>query len=108
MTGIVVVNGILNPPSSYVHYILFYLLYILLFGIAYDLVAIAMGKYYGFSFQKKDISRLLSAIIFDIFVYRFASMYFVIYGSISYFFNKKWNKVARTGRNYQTDSKPAA
>lgn len=106
MTGIVVLNGILNPPSSYVHYILFYFLYIFLFGIAYDLVAIGMGKYYGFSFQKKDASRLLFAIIFDIYVYRFVTMYIVLYGSISYFFNKKWNKVARTGRNYQTDSKP--
>lgn len=108
MTGIVVVNGILNPPSSYVHYLLFYLMYIILFGAAYDLVAIRMGKYHGFSFRKKDVPRLLSAIIFDIFVYRFVTMYFVMYGSISYFFNKKWNKVARTGRNYQTDSKPAA
>jgi cellulose synthase/poly-beta-1,6-N-acetylglucosamine synthase-like glycosyltransferase len=108
MTGIVVLNGILNPPSSYVHYILLYLLYIFLFGIAYDLVAIGMGKYYGFSFQKKDTFRLIFAIFFDIFVYRFVTIYFVMYGSISYFFNKKWNKVARTGRNYQTDSKPAA
>jgi hypothetical protein len=108
MTGIVVVNGILNPPSSYVHYILFYLFYIILFGIAYDLVAIGMSKYHGFSFQKKDVPRLLIAILFDIFIYRFVTMYFVMYGSIAYFFNKKWNKVARTGRNYQTDSKPAA
>lgn len=67
-----------------------------------------MGKHYGFTFQKKDRYRLFITIIFDIFVYRFVTLYIVMYGSIAYFFNKDWNKVARTGRNYQTDSKSAA
>ncbi|WP_173916893.1 glycosyltransferase family 2 protein [Halobacillus sp. Marseille-Q1614] len=109
MTGIVIYNMMENPENSFLDYAFFYLFFIFLFGVVYDLVALGMNKHHGFSFQKKDILRLLSAILFDIFIYRFVSMYFVMYGSISYFFNKKWNKVARTGRSYhQKDSKSAA
>lgn len=100
MTGIFIVNMIYSPQHSYLYYVFSYLFFIFLFGLVYDLAAIGMNKHYGFSFQKKDGLRLLFTIIFDIFVYRFVSMYFVMYGSISYFFNKKWNKVARTGRSY--------
>ncbi|MED4694431.1 glycosyltransferase family 2 protein [Peribacillus frigoritolerans] len=107
-TGIFVINSTLNPPTFSPYFIFTYLSYIFLFSLTYDLVAIGMGKHYGFTFQKKERYRLFITIIFDIFVYRFVTLYIVMYGSIAYFFNKDWNKVARTGRNYQTDSKSAA
>lgn len=109
MTGIVIVNIIENPQHIYLNYLFFYVFWAFLFGLLYDLVAIRQGKHYGFTFDRKDSFRILYAILFDIFIYRFVTLYFVMYGSISYFFNKKWNKVARTGRNYhQEGSKPAA
>ncbi|WP_179134084.1 glycosyltransferase family 2 protein [Halobacillus massiliensis] len=100
MTIIVIVNMVHDPQNSYLNYVLFYMFWIFIFGVVYDLAALRLGKYYGFTFHWKESFRLLSAILFDILIYRFVTMYFVMYGSISYFFNKKWNKVERTGRNY--------
>ncbi|CDQ20795.1 glycosyltransferase family 2 protein [Halobacillus karajensis] len=109
MTVIVIVNMINSPQDLFLSYVFFYMFWIFLFGVIYDVVAIKQGKHYGFTFNRKDGFRLFSAVIFDIFVYRFVTMYFVMYGSISYFFNKKWNKVSRTGRKYHyKDSKNAA
>jgi poly-beta-1,6-N-acetyl-D-glucosamine synthase len=109
MTGIVIFNMIYDPQNTYLNYLFFYMFWIFVFGVIYDLVAIRQGKHYGFTFSLKDGFRLIGAILFDIFIYRFVTMYFVMYGSISYFFNKKWNKVSRTGRKYnQEGTKPAA
>ncbi|MGP4081841.1 glycosyltransferase family 2 protein [Pseudalkalibacillus sp. R45] len=107
MTGIMLMNMLHDPQNSYLNYVFFYLFWLFVFGLVYDLVAIAIGRHYGFSFEWKESFRLISALTFDIFVYRFVTMYFVMYGSISYFFNRKWNKVKRTGRNYHTDSRHA-
>ncbi|WP_264737658.1 glycosyltransferase family 2 protein [Cytobacillus firmus] len=107
MTGIVIVNIIKDPQNTYLMF--FYMFWVFLVGLLYDLIAIRQGKFYGFTFRKRDGFRIFSAILFDIFIYRFVTICFVMYGSISYFFNKKWNKVTRTGRNYhQEGSKPAA
>jgi poly-beta-1,6-N-acetyl-D-glucosamine synthase len=109
MTGIVIVNMIFDPQNTYLNYLFYYMFWIFFFGVIYDLVAIRQAKHYGFTFSLKDGFRLVGAILFDIFIYRFVTMYFVMYGSISYFFNKKWNKVSRTGRKYnQEGTKPAA
>lgn len=108
MTAYFVLNGILYPPDSYVFYIFGYLSYLFVFGVLYDLAAIKMNSYYGFTFEKKDWSSLMFTILLDVFIYRFILMYVVIYGTINYFFNKNWNKVDRTGRNYENDSKSAA
>ncbi|SFE60665.1 gamma-glutamyltransferase [Alteribacillus iranensis] len=101
-------NALLYPPDSYITYTLFYLSYLFLFGVFYDLAALGMNRYYGFKFQRKDLPALLVTILIDVFVYRFVLIYVVIHGTIAYFFNKDWNKVSRTGRDYQSDSKPAA
>ncbi|MEL3973914.1 glycosyltransferase [Rossellomorea oryzaecorticis] len=109
MTGIVIFNMIHDPQNTYLNYLFFYMFWIFVFGVVYDLVAIRQAKRYGFTFSLKDGFRLVGAILFDIFIYRFVTMYFVMYGSISFFFNKKWNKVSRTGRKYnQEGTKPAA
>ncbi|MCP1125932.1 glycosyltransferase [Bacillus sp. 3103sda1] len=108
MTGELIKN-VVEGQYSLTHYILAYLVSVLLFGILYDVAAIFMCKYYGFTFQGRDKYRLVSTIFFDILVYRFVTMFFVMYGTISYFFNKHdWNKVTRTGRKYEVGSKSAA
>lgn len=108
MTGLIVVNGMIHPPSSYLDYLLFFFIYILIFGLIYDLAAVRMSRHYGISFKKREIPKLLVAILFDVLIYRLATMIFIMYGSIAYFFNQNWNKVERTGRDYQTDSETAA
>lgn len=109
MTGLVVVNILDDPQNTYLNYLFFYMFWAFMLGLLYDLVAIRQGKRYGFTFSKKDTYRVFTAILFDIFIFRFVTMYFVMYGSIAYFFNRKWNKVSRTGRNYhQQRSTPAA
>ncbi|MFB4162262.1 gamma-glutamyltransferase [Alteribacillus sp. JSM 102045] len=108
MTVFFVVNAILYPPDSYLYYTLFYLSYLFVFGVVYDLAAIALNRHYGFKFQKKDISSLFITILIDVFLYRFVLIYVAIHGTIAYFFNKDWNKVSRTGRDYQTGPKRAA
>ncbi|NEU30204.1 glycosyltransferase [bacterium LRH843] len=105
MIAIFVVNAIYYPPDSFTEYILLYFIYLFLFSVVYDLVAIGMSRYYGFKFAKKDGWRLFSAIVLDVLIYRFVIVYLVMYGSIAYFFNQNWNKVSRTGRVYQTESK---
>ncbi|GGC78359.1 glycosyl transferase family 2 [Thalassobacillus devorans] len=109
MTGLVTYNLITSSENSILAYMFFYLFFLFLFGVLYDLVALRMNKHYGFRFQKGDGFRILGTILFDIIVYRFVAVYYVMYGSISYFFNKKWNKVSRTGRKYnQKKSETAA
>lgn len=107
MTTVFVIDGFaLQTPV--LEYLLIYLAYIFVFGLVYDMVAIGMGEYYGFAFQENDTYPLLGTIFFDIFVFRMLTLACVVYGSIAYFFNHDWNKVTRTGREYQADSRPAA
>ncbi|WP_096190074.1 gamma-glutamyltransferase [Evansella halocellulosilytica] len=108
MTAFFVVNGILYPPESYLNYVLFYMTYLFLFGVVYDIAALVMCRAHGFKFRKKDIFTLFTTILVDIFFYRFVLMYVVMHGTIAYFFNTDWNKVSRTGRDYKTESETAA
>ncbi|MFC2947724.1 glycosyltransferase family 2 protein [Virgibacillus sediminis] len=101
--GIFIYSAVINFSLTLLSFIILYLLYIVLFNFIYDLLVLKQVKRYGFSFHKKDRFRLFITIVYDIFVHRFVTMYFVMFGSIAYFFNKDWKKVARTGRNYGTD-----
>lgn len=92
-----------------ISFLFFYLLYIFLLGFVYDMIAIGISEKYGYPFQDDETWSLVRSILFDIFIYRFITIFAVIYGTIGYFFNKKsWNKVARTGRNYETEVESAA
>lgn len=102
--GVFIYTAIIDYSPALVSFIILYLLYIFLFNLIYNILAIKQVKRYGFSFEEKDWFRLLIAVLYDIFVHRFVTMYFVMYGSIAYFFNRDWKKVARTGRNYKTDA----
>ncbi|MEC2071187.1 gamma-glutamyltransferase [Alkalihalophilus marmarensis] len=105
MTGFFIANAIISPPESYLAYVLYYLTFLFIFGVVYDIAALIMNRYHGFRFQWRDIPSLFITILLDVFVYRFALMYIVMHGTIEYFFNTDWNKVSRTGRNYQTETK---
>ncbi|MGG1574308.1 glycosyltransferase family 2 protein [Fictibacillus sp. NRS-1165] len=108
MTGVLIADSISGELFS-LSFLMIYLLYILVIGLVYDMVALGMSERYGYAFQEEDTYPMLLVILFDIFVYRFITMFAVIFGTIDYFFNKKsWNKVARTGRRYEVDSKTAA
>jgi poly-beta-1,6-N-acetyl-D-glucosamine synthase len=108
MAGVLLFDLIAGEFFS-LSFLLIYTLFIFILGYVYDVLAIEMSDYHGYSFQDADRYKLIKTIFFDIFIYRFITIFAVIYGTIGYFFNKKsWNKVARTGRNYETEVKSAA
>ncbi|WP_028784014.1 glycosyltransferase family 2 protein [Thalassobacillus devorans] len=102
--GFFVANAFLNMAFVFIGFIIVYLSYIFLFNFIYNLLALFQVKRYGFRFEKGDRIRLLNTVVFDVFVHRFITMYFVMYGSIAYFFNRDWKKVSRTGRKYEVES----
>ncbi|WHY72814.1 glycosyltransferase family 2 protein [Fictibacillus enclensis] len=108
MTGVLIMDGLDGKLFSWT-FLLLYVAYIFGVGLVYDMVAIGMSERHGYAFQEKDTYPLLMVIIFDIFFYRFITMFAVIFGTVDYFFNRKaWNKVARTGRHYETGEETAA
>ena len=70
-------------------------------NLTYNVIAIFLAKHYGTKFHKTDKSRLLLTVLLDSFVFRFIIMFYTLFGTLTYFVNKKdWNKVKRTGRLY--------
>lgn len=95
---LLIINNIINGTLIYVlpYFIVFVSVHLL-----YNIVGLLIARYYDVRYYKTDIIRLLTTIILDITIYRFAILYTIILGSISYFTDKKaWNKVSRSGRNY--------
>ncbi|MCM3716930.1 glycosyltransferase family 2 protein [Fictibacillus phosphorivorans] len=107
MTAVLVFNLFTGEVFS-LSFLIIYTLCIFIMGYAYDVLAVFLSDYHGYYFQDKD-RKVLRAIFFDLFIYRFITIMAVVYGTIAYFFNNKsWNKVARTGRKYQVEEKTAA
>ncbi|WP_227394968.1 glycosyltransferase family 2 protein [Jeotgalibacillus aurantiacus] len=104
VTGLILTDLIFFENGDLYHYLTFYLFYIC-FAIIYNLSAIFMSRSYGYHLNKQELTELIGTILFDILIFRFALMYPVMHGSISYFFNKDWNKVARTGRKYHAPAR---
>ncbi|WP_028783963.1 glycosyltransferase family 2 protein [Thalassobacillus devorans] len=102
--GFFVANALMNMAFVVIGFIVIYLSYIFLFNFIYNLLALRQVKRYGFTFEKEDRIRLFNTVVYDVFIHRFITMYFVMYGSIAYFFNREWKKVARTGRKYDLDT----
>ncbi|GGF29002.1 glycosyl transferase family 2 [Halobacillus andaensis] len=102
--GFFVANALMNMAFVVIGFILVYLAYIFLFNFIYNLLAISQLKRYGFSFEKGEHFLLFNTVVYDVLIHRFVTMYFVMYGSIAYFFNRDWKKVERTGRTYHVDS----
>lgn len=84
--------------------ILFYLIGVVSLNLIYSIFAISLARYYGVHFKGKEKKRLAITIILDLFVYRFVTLFFVLFGTVAYFIKRNdWNKVARTGRVYEID-----
>ncbi|MEH6940186.1 glycosyltransferase family 2 protein, partial [Bacillus sp. JJ664] len=81
-----------------------YLLGSVTFNLIYSMFAVYLARFYGVHFRGKDKVRLAVTIVLDLFVYRFVTIFFVLYGTLAYFVNRNdWNKVARTGRTYELE-----
>jgi cellulose synthase/poly-beta-1,6-N-acetylglucosamine synthase-like glycosyltransferase len=84
--------------------ILIYLIGAVSFNLIYSMIAVFLARYYGVRFRGKDKVRLAVTIVLDLVVYRFVTIFFVLYGTLAYFVNRNdWNKVARTGRTYELE-----
>jgi cellulose synthase/poly-beta-1,6-N-acetylglucosamine synthase-like glycosyltransferase len=92
----------LKPSIQSKEILLTYAIITLICNLTYTIVALIIAKSYGLSFKKSEMLKIINTLLMDLFIFRFISVFFILYGSIAYFFNKHdWNKVARTGRNYQ-------
>lgn len=70
------------------------------YNIVLSVSAMLIAKKYGniISDSKWYLAML---VLIDVFFYRFITLYYLLYGSVSYFWNKhSWNKVERTGTSY--------
>ncbi|PSL41503.1 cellulose synthase/poly-beta-1,6-N-acetylglucosamine synthase-like glycosyltransferase [Planomicrobium soli] len=61
--------------------------------------AYAVSKKYGYAYSKMDYIRIFLFSVVELVTYRLLDMYFFIYGSIAFVFqrNHKWNKMERSG-----------
>lgn len=76
----------------------------LLINLCYSFISLFNASFYRQKFSYKDIGPLILTLIVDILLYRFITMYFIITGTLLYFINKEtWNKVERTGREYNIE-----
>ena len=93
-----VFNTIINNNLS--HIIIYFLLFISV-HLIYNITGLLIAWKYNVRYHKLDILRLIFSIILDIFYYRLIILYTIVKGTISYFISdKSWNKVNRSGRNY--------
>jgi hypothetical protein len=69
-------------------------------SILYSLEAVHLAKNYNIKLVEKR--KLIYTIFLELLFYRYVIIGINMYGTIAYFFNKhSWNKVSRTGRNYE-------
>ncbi len=81
-----------------------YLLGVVSLNVIYSMFAVYLARYYEVRFEGKEKIRFAFTILLDLVVYRFVTLFFVLYGTVAYFVNSNdWNKVARTGRNYELE-----
>lgn len=104
--GFFVANIWVNETFAFMWFIIVYLSYIFSFNFIYNLLALSQAKQYGLTFSAGDKIRLFFIVVYDVLIHRFVIMYFVMYGSIAYFFNRDWKKVDRTGRKYDMETVP--
>lgn len=82
-----------------IHTILIYFSLTLVSQIIYVILTLRVTRKFGIIFTNK--LELTKTILLDIFVFKFITTFFVMWGSIMYLFSKQnWNKVERTGRDY--------
>lgn len=85
-----------NYHSIYTYYILFLSMHFL-----YNVVSLVISKFYNIAFHKRDHFYIALTVLFDMIVYRFMVILFIIKGTIGYFINKTlWDRVNRSGTDY--------
>lgn len=92
---------IYNITSNNPFIVLSYFLIFMFINLIYDLTSIIIANNHGIKYKKIDFFRLIYTVFLDIFFYRYVTLYTVILGSLTYLKeHKSWNKVERSGRNY--------
>jgi poly-beta-1,6-N-acetyl-D-glucosamine synthase len=92
----------LKPEVINEAYVVYFIALPFMYNLFYNIFGVYVAALYGTSFPKWNKVRVVGTIILDLLFYRFIHMFFVAYGSVSYFFNKsEWSKVGRTGRKYE-------
>jgi cellulose synthase/poly-beta-1,6-N-acetylglucosamine synthase-like glycosyltransferase len=87
--------------DDFVNILIIYLIFSYSINFLYSVMAFKISNGYGVKIKGKDLLRFFNTVILDLAIFRFINMFFVISGTILYFFNKNdWNKVKRTGRVY--------
>ncbi|HET7579907.1 MAG TPA: glycosyltransferase family 2 protein [Bacillales bacterium] len=103
--SIAVLAGILLHPLLIVHIGLLYIGGRLIWNILYSIEAVYISKKHMAHSIKQG--KLFSTVILDACFYRFLIAWILMYGTIAYLFNSySWNKVSRTGKDYQLEEKP--
>jgi poly-beta-1,6-N-acetyl-D-glucosamine synthase len=101
--GVLLINLLLasiNIINDLNNYLISYLVITAIFNYVYSITAINKSKRYIEGLQKKWF---YTAIIIDMFAFRFLYILFYIIGSFQYYFsNKSWNKFTRTDNIYNT------
>ncbi len=96
--SLLIIQNIIHNTISY---ILIYFIIFISIQLTYNMAGIMVAYYYHIRYYKWDLWRLLLTVISDIFIYRIIILYTIFIGTISYFYDKRaWNKVNRSGRNY--------
>lgn len=89
-----IING--NLSSVIIYLIIFIMIHFL-----YNLISLCIAYYYGVKYKGLDFIRLIITVLLDLIVYRIIILGTIIFGTFSYFTDKKgWNKVNRSGRYY--------
>ncbi|MDD2409931.1 MAG: glycosyltransferase family 2 protein [Bacilli bacterium] len=93
--------AIINIINNNIFHILIYFLIFIAVHLTYNIAGISIAYHYNIKYKGIDFIRVIFTVILDIFFYRIVILYTIITGTISYFTNKRgWNKVNRSGRNY--------
>lgn len=93
-----IIDNIINHTLSY---IFIYFCIFIFVHLIYNIVGLWLAHQHNITYKGLDFIRMILTIIGDLFIYRFIILYTIISGTISYSRDrKKWNKVNRSGRNY--------
>ena len=93
-----IITCIINNNLS--HVLIYFLIFITVHFL-YNIISFGIAYYYGIKYKGMDFVRIILTVILDILIYRIVILYTIIVGTISYFTDKKgWNRVNRSGRDY--------
>ena len=93
---------IFNPLQDISTFMLVTIGYSMVVNLTWNLTALMKNREMNVYYSFKDIPNIAKTIMLDLIIFRYIGSFFVLMGTIMYFFNKEdWNKVARTGTQYQ-------